>query len=333
MKKATIADVAKRANVSKSTVSQYLNKRYEYMGEETRKKIEKAIQELNYRPNFMARSLKQKSTFTIGVIVANIIHGFSTKIVNGLEAEFDKKGFHMIICNSADEPSKEKKHIETLLERQVDGFIIFPTGKNEVLYRTLTMQNIPIVFIDRFIEELDIPSVLLDNMKAMEMAVSSFNVHPLAVITTSLDLQITPRVERLEGFRLALQKRNIRVQEEYIRHGRLKELPQIFNELFSLAAPPKGIIATNDRVSQELMLYVKKHHIRVPDELQIVVIDEMPYTEFMTPPLTAIEQPSDLMAKQAAALLFEKIEMGTFKETKKLYRFEPIFLKRDSTLL
>ena len=80
------------------------------MSAETRKKIEEAIEALQYRPNLMARSLKQKSTFTIGIIVANIIHDFSTKIINALEAEFDKEGFHMIVCNSADNPKKRKAY-------------------------------------------------------------------------------------------------------------------------------------------------------------------------------------------------------------------------------
>lgn len=258
MKKTTIADVAQYANVSNSTVSQYLNKRYEYMSAETRKKIEEAIEALQYRPNLMARSLKQKSTFTIGIIVANIIHDFSTKIINALEAEFDKEGFHMIVCNSADNPKKEKKHIETLLEKQVDGLIVFPTGENKNLYIRLHQQAMPIVFIDRFIEGVDIPAVLLDNFSAMNTAVETFRKQPIAFITTSLALPITPRVERLEGFRQALRNRNLLIDERYIKNGEPAEMTEIFNQLFTLEQPPRGIIAANDRIFQELMLYIKK---------------------------------------------------------------------------
>ncbi|PAF34380.1 LacI family transcriptional regulator, partial [Terribacillus saccharophilus] len=100
MRPITITDVAKQANVSKSTVSQYLNKRYEYMSEKTRKKIESAIEELNYQPNIVARSLKQKSTFTVGVIVANILHTFSTHVIRAVENFFHEKGFQIIVCNA-----------------------------------------------------------------------------------------------------------------------------------------------------------------------------------------------------------------------------------------
>jgi len=331
MKKTTIADVAKYANVSNSTVSQYLNKRYEYMSEETREKIEKAVEALQYRPNLMARSLKQKSTFTIGIIVANIIHDFSTKLINALEAEFDKNGFQMIVCNSADNPQKEEKHIETLLEKQVDGLIVFPTGENKNLYIRLNQQAIPIVFIDRFIEGINIPAVLLDNFSAMDMAVELFREHPLAIVTTSLELPITPRVERLEGFRQALKNRGILVDERYIKNGEPDEMEEIFNELFSLEQPPKGIIAANDRIYQELMIYIKKRNVQVPNDLQVIAVDDVPSAKFSTPSITTLEQPIEQIAQKSASLLLAKIKNEDNPNEENLYRFKPILILRDST--
>ena len=151
MKKMTIGDVAKHASVSKSTVSQYLNKRYKYMSEQTRERVAASIEELDYRPNIVARSLKQKSTFTIGVIVANILHSFSTQIIRAIENKFHEKGFHIIVCNADDEPDKEKDYIEMLMAKQVDGIIIFPTGGNVSLYEQMKKTDFPIVFMDRTI--------------------------------------------------------------------------------------------------------------------------------------------------------------------------------------
>ncbi|MCL1701503.1 LacI family DNA-binding transcriptional regulator [Lysinibacillus sp. Bpr_S20] len=331
MKKTTIADVAQYANVSNSTVSQYLNKRYEYMSVETRKKIEEAIEALQYRPNLMARSLKQKSTFTIGVIVANIIHDFSTKIINALEAEFDKEGFHMIVCNSADNPQKEKKHVETLLEKQVDGMIVFPTGENKNLYVRLHQQAMPIVFIDRFLEGVDIPAVLLDNFSAMDMAVETFRKQPLAIVTTSLTLPITPRVERLEGFRQALRNRNLFIDERYIKNGEPAKMEEVFNQLFALEQPPKGIIAANDRIFQELMIYIKKRNLHVPNDLQVIAVDDVPYAKFTHPSITTLEQPILPMAQKSASILLAKIKKEHIANDQKLYRFNPILIQRDST--
>lgn len=171
MKTITITDVANHAKVSKSTVSQYLNKRYEYMSEKTRKKIEETIEELNYQPNIIARSLKQKSTFTVGVVVANILHTFSTQVIRAIENYFYEQGFHIIVCNADDNPEKEKNYIEMLRAKQVDGIIIFPTGDNLDLYQRMKSDQFPIVFMDRTIEELNIATVMLDNHLASKLAV------------------------------------------------------------------------------------------------------------------------------------------------------------------
>lgn len=331
MKKITIADVAAHAGVSKSTVSQFMNKRFEYMSMNTKKNIEQSIETLNYRPNLMARSLKQKTSFTIGVVVANIIHSFSTKIINALEAEFDDKGFHMIVCNSADNPKKERQHVETLLEKQVDGLIVFPSGQNTDLYATLSKQQVPIVFIDRFLEDIQIPCVLLDNYATIDLAVQTIAVSPIAIMTTSLELPITPRVERLEGFRKALLRHHQVVDEKYIQHAEPKDMEAIFQKWMALPEPPQGIIAANDRVSQELMHYIKKMKIEVPTDLKVIIIDEVPYAEFMTPSLTTLEQPASQMAKKAATLLLQQIDNEDFEIEDKLYRFQANLIERDST--
>jgi LacI family kdg operon repressor len=147
-----MADVAKEANVSKSTVSQYLNQRFEYMGEDTKKRVEEAIQKLNYRPNIIARSLRQKKTSTIGVIVANILHSFSTQVIRSIEDVCSESNINVIVCNADDNPNKERMYIEMLRNKQVDGLIIFPTGGNLDLYQEMEKENFPIVFMDRYVE-------------------------------------------------------------------------------------------------------------------------------------------------------------------------------------
>jgi LacI family kdg operon repressor len=137
MEKVTMADVAKEAGVSKSTVSQYLNKRYEYMSEKTKQKIKEAIEQLGYQPNYLARSLKQKRTSMVGVIVANILHYFSTSVTRGIEDFCQEHDLHAIVCNADDNPEKEKKYIEMLRAKQVDGLIVLQIGQNNDLYHRM----------------------------------------------------------------------------------------------------------------------------------------------------------------------------------------------------
>src|SRR5699024_10710326 len=124
MKKITMQDVANKAGVSKSTVSQFINNRYEYMAEETKIRIDDAVKELGYIPNFIAKSLKQKKTSTIGVIVANILHTFSNEIIRAIEDVCEVNQVHMFVCNADDNPEKEKSYMEMLMAKQVDGLII-----------------------------------------------------------------------------------------------------------------------------------------------------------------------------------------------------------------
>ena len=126
IKAVTIEDVAKEAGVSKSTVSQFLNKRYEYMSQATKENIERIIAEMHFQPNHFASNLKKRKTKMVGIIVANIRHVFSTEIIRIIEQKLQEQGIQVIICNADDEPEKEMEYIQLLSTRNVDGLIIFP---------------------------------------------------------------------------------------------------------------------------------------------------------------------------------------------------------------
>lgn len=164
--KPTIKDVAEKAGVSKSTVSQFLNKRYSYMSEVTRKKIETAIKELNYYPNQIAKSLKQKDTHLIAFVCSTLYSRFSLELVRAIEGFFQAKKYSIVVTSTEDDSSRERELIESFVARQVDGLLVFPTAKNKEMYQELQNRKIPLVFIDRELPELTIPSVLLDNQQA-----------------------------------------------------------------------------------------------------------------------------------------------------------------------
>lgn len=333
MKNVTMADVAKHANTSKSTVSQYLNKRYEYMSEKTRERIELAIQELNYHPNIVARSLSQKTTYTVGVIVANILHSFSTHIIRTLETEFNKKGFHTIICNADDDPEKERNYIEMLLAKQVDGLIIFPTGENLDLYEQMTTRNFPIVFMDRQVEGYDIDTVMLDNRRAAELAVDklvSLNYTKIAMITTSVIRNISPRVERIDGYKRALEKHGIPLQSEYVKTADAELLQETLHGLFQLEPKPEAIVAGNDIVLTEVLKYIKHHHLSIPGDVAVIGVDEVAFASFYTPPITVVEQPKVDMANRAAELLLEQIKGEKISDKPVVERFTPTLIDRAS---
>ncbi|MFX0560484.1 LacI family DNA-binding transcriptional regulator [Tepidibacillus infernus] len=333
MKRVTMADVAKHASVSKSTVSQYLNKRYDYMGHETKQRIEDAIKELGYQPNFVARSLKQKRTSTIGVIVANILHSFSTQVIRSIEDACRERDFHVIVCNADDDPIKEENYINMLRAKQVDGIIIFPTGGNLELYQSMVDENYPIVFVDRFVDHVNVDSILLNNEKAAFLAVEHFvkrGHQRIGIITTSLIRNITPRVERINGFVKALKEHHLPIRDEYIKGLEVEKIKDGLAEMLNLKEPPTALLAGNDLALMEVLNYLKENHLTIPKDLAIIGVDDVPFANIFDPPLTTISQPAFEMGKKAAKLLLDKIDDKENINEINIHRFEPKLMIRRS---
>lgn len=332
MKKITLSDVAKHANVSNSTVSQYLNKRYGYMSPKTKETIKQAIEELGYQPNVVARSLKQKSTSTIGIIVANILHSFSTQVIRSIEDYCRERDFHAIVCNADDDPDTEKKYIEMLRAKQVDGLIVFPTGGNVELFEEMVREDDPVVFVDRYVSGLPIDSVLLDNRKASELAVDRFvenGCERIAIVTTPLIRDVVPRRERVEGFRNTLRKHDLALPEAYQVSLEVDQMRPALQELFSGDDPPDAILAGNDLALMEILNFVKEQPIRIPDDVALIGIDDVSFAHIYIPSLTAVAQPAFAMGEKAAALLLDKIKSGV-EQRYQFYRFEPELKIRES---
>ena len=203
------------------------------------------------------------------MIVANILHSFSTQIIRAIENKFHEKGFHIIVCNADDEPDKEKDYIEMLMAKQVDGIIIFPTGGNVSLYEQMKKTDFPIVFMDRTIDDIEIETVVLDNDRAAQLAVDQFvenGYRKIAIVTTSIIRNISPRLERIQGYKNALERHQIPVNPAYIKTANADRLLQALEELFTMEEPPQAILAANDIVLMEVLKYIKKHDMKIPED-------------------------------------------------------------------
>lgn len=333
MNQITITDVAEHAQVSKSTVSQYLNKRYEYMSEKTKKRIEKSIKELGYSPNIIARSLTQKKTMTIGIIVANILHMFSTQVTRAIEDFCNEAGYHVIICNADDKPDKEKKYVEMLRAKQVDGIIAFPTGGNVELFKELLRINYPIVFMDRKIASVPVNTVLLENEKASELAIDLFiskGYRRIAMISPPINEYITPRIERIEGYKKALEANELPFVSDYLASVKTSEIQVKVKKILEMKEPPQALLAANDFVLFEVLKYVRENKIKIPKELALIGIDDVSFAELYNPELTTIAQPSFEMGKMAAELLLQQIKNKDLRTKPKTIRFEPKLIERLS---
>lgn len=308
MKNVTMADVAKEAGVSKSTVSQFLNKRFEYMGEKTKQKIEEAIERLGYQPNYIARSLKQKRTSMVGIIVANIMHYLSTEISRAVEDFCQGHDLNAIVCNADDNPEKEKKYIEMLRAKQVDGLIIFPTGQNQDLYKSMIKAGYPVVFVDRKVEKLDSFSVLTDNFVSTYKAIQSFIEKGHRNIAFAVQpLTVSTRRDRLEGYKKAMTDAGLKVNPEFIIESNIDEMKGQLEKLFSSGERPTALFAGNDRVFLVLVKFLREKGLKVGKDIELIVFDNIPFADLVETPISFIVQPASEMGHKAAELLFNQI--------------------------
>ncbi|AIQ19981.1 LacI family transcriptional regulator [Paenibacillus sp. FSL H7-0357] len=333
MKKLTIEDVAQKAGVSKSTVSQFLNKRFKYMSEATKNRIAAVIEELNYQPNGLARSLKQNRTFMVGVIVANIDYSLSIQCIRAIENELQRHGIQVIICNADENADKENTYVETLVARQVDGLIIFPTGDNPSVYTRLIEAHYPLVFMDRLVEGVTTQSLLLDNEMAVKTAVKELVRHGHeAIALLSLPLgehAITPRRERMSGFRKAMEDAGLALNEQYMRSVPREEIASALDALLALPQPPTALLAANDLVLGEILKYANRHSIAIPGRLSVIGIDDAEFARIYNPDITTIRQPAYEMGMQAAKIMLSLIE-NEDTSVPITYRFPPALQQGQS---
>ncbi|WP_142827509.1 LacI family DNA-binding transcriptional regulator [Planococcus soli] len=333
MKKITMQDVALKAGVSKSTVSQYINSRFEFMGVSTKHRVEAAIKELGYIPNHVAKSLKQKKTGTIGVIVANILHTFSTEIIRAIEDECERNGFHLFVCNADDQPEKERSYIDMLVAKQVDGLIIFPTNGNNDYYKQLKTAEFPIVFVDRIINEPIFPTLLLDNESASQIAVDQLAKKgrtKIGLVSTSIVQKVTPRIERIMGYKKALESHGLAIEEDWIVAEQREEIGSRLQRLWDSGNRPEAFFATNDLALIELLKFIKKNKLVIPKDIGVIAIDDSPFLEMATTPISVIKQPTFEIGQNAADTLLQLIVSKDFKEEYEERRYRPILVERES---
>jgi DNA-binding LacI/PurR family transcriptional regulator len=312
--KVTIDEVAKRAGVSKTTVSRILNNKLDHAKEETVKRVLDVIKELDYRPNALAKGLKSMRTNVIGIVLSNLKNPFWSTVLEGVEDACRDSGYNLMICNSDEDAKKEEQYIREFQMRQVDGIVINPTVQNPDLYQKLAASKYPLVVINRTIPDLDVHSVVVNNVKGASMAVNHLfkNGRKKIAIFVYKNAFVSTWKERVEGYCSALlengySSEDFRIQETELQTGKVKEAVIRY-----LREHPDtdAIFSTNNMITLEVMEAVKELNLRIPDEMAILGYDETVWSKHLAPPLTTIYQPGYEMGQLATEMLIKSINSG-----------------------
>ena len=330
--KANIKIIAKEAGVSTATVSRILNN-YKGVREKTRKKVLRVINNYNYEINAIAKSLRQKKTMTVGVVIGNVLSQFYSIIAESVEETLSKYGYNTILCNGNDDPDRELKYLKVLRSNRVDGIILTPTGKNAEYIKNLIMSGTKVVLLDRLIEGLECDAVIVDNLNGSYSAIKHLiekGYRRIGIINGYLDR--TTGHDRLEGYKKALKESKIPINDDLIKIGDFKK-----NSGYSLTEEilknkPDALFVTNMDMQLGAILSLKNKHIKIPEDIAFVGYDDSDLAILIDPPLTVVQQPVKTLAVTAAEILIKAINEDRAIDRPVIHTLNTTLIIRESSI-
>lgn len=332
MNESKISDVAKRAGVSAATVSRVLNQS-ELVTEKTKKRVQQAIEEMNYTPNAMAQNLRSRKTMKIGVVVSDIEVSYYAEIIKGIENMANSLDYNIIICDAQNQKLKEYEYVSLLQNRTVDGMIfVTPMMSNKEVI-ALVEDGYSVAVIGRFIEHEQIPCAFTDNVKIGKDVVDHLieqGHEKIAFLSGYADA--IDSYERLEGYMKALKEAGMPFIPELIDNGDFNESGgyEGFLRLHERNADLTAVFAANDEMALGVYKACKELFIQVPDQVAVVGVDNIRITRFITPNLSTVEQPKYAMGALLTEKLIDQMNGNEFKD-KRYFKVESNLLVRESS--
>ena len=306
-----ISDVAEKTGYSITTISRAIND-HPYVSDKTKKKIFDAMKELDYYPNNVAQQLRGKGTKLIGVIISFVINPFFTYLVDAIEKAAYQVGYQIVILQTLEEPEREKKFIEMLKKRQLDGLIMTSLDDDSPEVLKLIEAG-KIVVCNRYLGEQNIPLIHVDEKKATYEAtyyLLSKGHRKIGYVTGNRGSML-PVDPRFEGYVQALKEFDIEPNSNYIFPRRLtiSDGKSTLTDVLALGEErPDALLVISDEVASGILSQCHLLNIKVPETLAIIGFDDQPIAEALYPGLTTVRQPIKEMGEYVAALIIANIE-------------------------
>ncbi len=327
----TMKDIAEIVGVSESTVSRAINNKAG-VGENTRQKILAVAKKYNFRPNQLARNLAKQSTNMLGLILPDISSLFYSEVARGIQDVARKNDYQLILCNTDNDSQEEKDYIDWMQNNKIAGIIFLGKGLDNDQIIKLGLSDYPLVLADRLIEELMIPSVIIDNNTGAYNATK----HLINKGYKKIALINGPKKElrsqtRLQGYKNALADFGIDFKLEFVLNKELTREGgyQSFLELIELKEPPTAIFAANDLLAVGLVEAIKTAGYLIPEDIAVVGFEDTIVTSIINPSLTTVAQPMYQLGVTSAQKLLSLIADKELKEQIEILETELII--RDST--
>ena len=312
MKRVTIHDIAKELNIAFSTVARALND-HPAISEATKKAVRETAKKLNYRQNKLASSLRSGHTNTIGIIVPSLDVSFFSSVVHGIEKIMNANGYSILLYQSNEQYESEKKGIETFLNSRVAGIIASVAKETTKFdhFSEIKKRSIPLLFFDRIVDVLKVPSVTIDDYKGGFIATEHLikqGYKRIVHITSGKDISIFN--ERLRGYIDALKLYNIPVDESLIINGdfSLEFGRQCVADLRQRQVKFDAVFALEDYTAMGVLQQLLAYQVRVPNEVGVIGFANETFTALVTPGLSTIDQQTTQMGESSAELFLEMLK-------------------------
>jgi DNA-binding LacI/PurR family transcriptional regulator len=327
----TVVDVAKRAGVSVSTASRALSGNG-YVSRQTRQRVLQAAAELGYVPNQVARSLRMNRTKMIGLLISDVENSFYSIIAKNVESVVKEGGYHLILCNSNDDPNEEKEYLSLLEMLQIDGLIITPTAGNQQMLEVLQKKDIAIIQIDRMVEGFRADAILVNNEAGAASVISHLidsGHYRIGILTGSLE--VTTGKQRFDGYKRVLKERGIPFRPELVRSRSFRHDHAIedVHALIDVSPSPTAIFAANNILAEACLSVFTERGFRIPEDISLVAFDDIKWMSIKTPQITTVYQPVAEMARSAARLLLKRLQ-NLDENPPATIIFQPTLILRES---
>ena len=298
--------MARRASVSPATVSRVLNGDAR-VGDAYRQRVLQAVEELDYRPNVLARNLRRQRTATIGVVVPDIENPHFVEMVRAVEDQAFDAGYRVLVCNTDEKADKQRAYLEALTDERVLGVIISPSDPGgEEISRLLDLE-IPVVAYDREVADPRADAVLADNVKALRIGTDVLLAEGhrrIAFIGGRVDVETG--AERLAGYEMAM--RAARLELEVVDGDfRLERAEAAVAGLLRRDPRATALLVANNLMTLGALRAIRASGLRVPGDIALLGVDDPPWSALVDPPLTTLAQPVRAMAADAMELLLQRV--------------------------
>jgi len=325
-----MAQVAREAGVSTTTVSHVLNGTRR-VNETTLERVHAAIERTGYRPNSIARALAGARTQSIGLAISGISNPYFMDVIAAIEAEAAKHGHTLLLGDTHDEPQKELQMVQELVLRRVDGLLLAPSPEAETnALRYLSTQSVPVVLLDRFLP-VDIDQVGTENEEPSAQLVEhllGLGHRRIGLVAGLKGLSTTE--ERIRGYRTALQRSGLPVDESLIAFGASQHEPAraAVHRLLDLKDSPTALVAGNNAMTIGVLHALRERGLSVPGDIALVAFDDFEWSDLFQPRLTVIAQPTSAIGAQAVQLLLSRLDEPN--RPPQSVRLQPTFIHRES---